>query len=192
MNNKQNFICEQRGAALITVLLIMALMTILGVSATDTTNFELQIANNDKRHKIVKYHVDAGFGGLAKFINQSMYERSIPTGTGSLQLQDNAEAIYDQLMHFADYNANLDLEYVLDGTHIDLDVFQFDIKTGGGGGSSTVEFITGAKSSGAKSGGGANVDTHFIFRAWGQDAQGTTSYIEANYIKPRNNSAGGL
>ncbi len=194
MTNQKNIICEERGAALITVMLIMALITIIGVSATDTTSFEQQIANNDKRHKIIKYHVDAGFGGLAKLINRAVEDRMVPTDSGYFQIHEDSDSdlIKDQLMRFGQYNSSLDLRYAIDGTTVELDVFQFDIAMGAGGGTTSVEFITGARYSGSKSGGGANLDSHFVIRAWGEDAQGTTSYIEANYIKPQNNSAGGL
>jgi PilX N-terminal len=191
MKNQHKIICEEGGAVLITVLLIMALISIIGVSATDTTSFELQIANNDKRHKIVKYHVDAGFGALAKLINKAMEKETMSIDLGKFAITSDSSVILDQLGHYTDYDPVLDLQYAMDGTTVDLDVFQFAVAPGPGS-TSSPEFVTGPKYSGLKSGGGPNLDTHFIIRAWGSDAGGTTAYIEAAYIKPMNNSAGGL
>lgn len=191
MKNQNNIICDEGGAILITVLLIMALITIVGISATNTSTFEQQIANNDKRHKIVKQHVDAGFGALAKVINEAMEDGTLPADLGEFNTSNTSSAILNQIGHFAGYDPTLDLQYQLDGTTVDLDVFQFAVESGPGSNASP-EFITGPKYAGLKSGAGPNLDTHFIIRAWGQDAFGTNAYIEATYIKPMDNSAGGL
>ncbi len=45
---KNIFANDEKGFALIIVLLILSLMTVIGIASTNTTNTELQIAGNEK------------------------------------------------------------------------------------------------------------------------------------------------
>ena len=51
---------NQNGVALLTALMVMALMTIIGVSASNTTNTELKIAGNEKKSGQAFYAAEAG------------------------------------------------------------------------------------------------------------------------------------
>ena len=48
------------GAVTIAALVILAILTILGVSSISTSNMEVQIATNDKVHKMTFYAADGG------------------------------------------------------------------------------------------------------------------------------------
>ena len=48
------------GAVTIAALVILAVLTILGVSSISTSNMEVQIATNDKVHKMTFYAADGG------------------------------------------------------------------------------------------------------------------------------------
>lgn len=50
----------ERGFVLVLALIVLLLLTIIGISATNLTNIELQIAGNDKVHKETFYRADAG------------------------------------------------------------------------------------------------------------------------------------
>jgi len=51
---------DESGAALIFVLLILALLTIVGLSGATTTELELRIAGNEKAHQQAFYFADSG------------------------------------------------------------------------------------------------------------------------------------
>jgi Tfp pilus assembly protein PilX len=51
---------RERGSALIIALLILVLLMIIGISATTTTTTDIQIAGNERSHKITFYAADAG------------------------------------------------------------------------------------------------------------------------------------
>ena len=50
---------NQNGVAIITVILVLALITLAGVMVSRTTNTELQIATSDQLHKITFYAAEA-------------------------------------------------------------------------------------------------------------------------------------
>ena len=51
---------REQGFALVTVLLILMVLTLLGIMATNNTTTELRIAGNDKVHKQTFYQADGG------------------------------------------------------------------------------------------------------------------------------------
>jgi Tfp pilus assembly protein PilX len=51
---------KEEGSVLIVALLILVLLTLMGISATTTTNIEMQVAGNEKFHKMVFYAAEAG------------------------------------------------------------------------------------------------------------------------------------
>lgn len=50
---------NEDGSAIVLALMILVLLTIIGISASNTTNTEVQIASNDKFHKITFYAAEA-------------------------------------------------------------------------------------------------------------------------------------
>ncbi|RLA96216.1 MAG: hypothetical protein DRG83_17650 [Deltaproteobacteria bacterium] len=58
---------NERGAILIIALLMLIILSLLGMAATDTTNIEIQIAGNEKVYKQAFYNADSGvFYAVAK------------------------------------------------------------------------------------------------------------------------------
>jgi len=51
---------NSNGGVTVAALLILAILTIIGISAISTSNMEVQIANNDKVHKMSFYAADGG------------------------------------------------------------------------------------------------------------------------------------
>ena len=51
---------NERGSVLVIAVLVLILLTIIGISATITTTTDLQIAGNEKTHKISFYAAEAG------------------------------------------------------------------------------------------------------------------------------------
>jgi hypothetical protein len=65
MKKRLSILNNENGSALLISLLILGLLTLLGIFATNTTNIELQIAGNDKLHKVAFYAAEAARGYVA-------------------------------------------------------------------------------------------------------------------------------
>jgi len=55
MKNKRNIISDDEGMALVLILMIIALITLAGISSIDTSTTEMQTATNDVQHKLAFY-----------------------------------------------------------------------------------------------------------------------------------------
>lgn len=51
---------SEHGFVLVTAMLMLLILTIIGISALNTSNMEIQIASNDRRRKEVFSHADGG------------------------------------------------------------------------------------------------------------------------------------
>jgi hypothetical protein len=67
---------NQRGSALVVALLMLVVLTLIGISATTTTTFELQIATNDKLFKRAFYAADGATEMCGEVIEQNIEERN--------------------------------------------------------------------------------------------------------------------
>ena len=54
-------ITNDRGSALVLALLILVLLTLMGISATTTSTFEVQMAGNEKFHEMAFYSAESGW-----------------------------------------------------------------------------------------------------------------------------------
>jgi len=66
---------NERGSALVVALLMLVILTLIGISASTTTTFELQISGNDKLYKMAFYQADGGTEAGAELIEQNIEER---------------------------------------------------------------------------------------------------------------------
>jgi len=60
---------NENGFALISTILILAILTFIGVAATNTAVFELKIAGNEKQAKQRFYAADSGWKQSGPFLN---------------------------------------------------------------------------------------------------------------------------
>lgn len=56
---EKEMLCREEGSVLIVVLIFLVLLTIMGISATSTTNIEMQIAHNEVIAKENFYNAEA-------------------------------------------------------------------------------------------------------------------------------------
>ncbi len=70
-----SIIGNNRGSAMIVSLLLLVVLTLLGIIATTTSTFELQISSNDKLYKTSFYAADAGTEMTCELIEQNIDER---------------------------------------------------------------------------------------------------------------------
>jgi hypothetical protein len=77
---------NNRGSALVVALLMLVVLTLIGISATTTTTFELQIAGNDKLYKRAFYAADGATEMGGELIEQNIEDRDWDKVDGSGQL----------------------------------------------------------------------------------------------------------
>lgn len=56
---------NERGSVIVVALIILALLTILGISSTSTSNMEVRIASNSQEHQMDFYVADSGWKDAA-------------------------------------------------------------------------------------------------------------------------------
>ena len=84
---------NERGSALVIALLMLVILTLIGISATSTTTFELQIAGNDKLFKRAFYVADGASEMAGELIEQNIEERDWEKVDGSGDLDAGGTAI---------------------------------------------------------------------------------------------------
>jgi len=72
MKNRWDVISDDEGTVLILILLIIALVTLAGISSIDTSTTEVQTATNDMRHKIAFYTAEGGLDVASELLEQNL------------------------------------------------------------------------------------------------------------------------
>jgi hypothetical protein len=78
---------DENGSALLITLIILVVLTLAGVVATQTSTLEIKIAANDKQHKTTFYEADGATELATELIEQNIEETGFDTpviGTGGL------------------------------------------------------------------------------------------------------------
>lgn len=82
---------NESGFVLVAAMLLLLLLTLIGISALNTSNIEIQIGGNDRLHKQVFSQADGGTQMAARLVEESV---AIPSGFTALDannvLQDPA------------------------------------------------------------------------------------------------------
>lgn len=65
-------VSDNNGSAVVIVLVILVVLTLLGQIATKTTNTEMKIAANDKRHKVTFYDADGATELASELLEQNI------------------------------------------------------------------------------------------------------------------------
>lgn len=194
---------DQNGSVILIVTIVLALLTIIGISLTNMSGFEQKIAGNDKSNKIVFYHSESGNYGMAKWVTRLLDEDDVPpkqktidgvitdihrfelaSGQTTVDLKDEAYG-YDGA-----YDAAGDLTYTMtsgyrdpvDGTPrtvtsnvgVNLDRRKAEPVVGGG-----AEFGTGASGIGEK----AAVAIPYWFTTEAVGTGGARASIMSRYVK---------
>jgi len=104
---EKRHINNEGGFVLITSLLMLVILTIIGISATNTTTTEVQIAGNDKFAKKEFYNLESTLSVGAAWTkeNRSMLQPRFPTNTGTFP-DDNNNGIDDR-SEVRDANGNV-------------------------------------------------------------------------------------
>jgi hypothetical protein len=178
---------ESGSVTIIAAVLILVIVTLVGLSAMDTTTVELQIASNDQRSRIAFYNADSGVYGTPKIISR-IVDTSDPVGiaaeAGSIaagvtwDVTSDQDIFFDQVMGYDDYDPVTDVTMGQGGfsTQVDVQRVRSRVLTGGG-----AEFASGAEGIGVGATGGVAV--YYQLNSRGQSTRGAVSNVIANYRK---------
>ena len=91
----KKILSNQDGSVIVLALILLVLLTLMGLSAINTSTLEVKIADNEKRYKMTLYAADAG----------------IEAGRAALDmLKDDDAGNWDNL--FSNYNLNTTIQLV--------------------------------------------------------------------------------
>ncbi len=183
---------SEEGSVIVMVLLILVVLTLLGISAIDTSTIELHIASNDHFHKIAFYNTDAGVYGTAKLISRTLDNSAgITSGSGTdapgitylipAPGGTNADDFYAQIMGFNPYDGinpydgPKDVRFPIGSNNVEVDVERGQSFSPAGGGA---EFGSGAEGSGV-----AVVAIPFGLASEGEGPRTSITNIIADYRK---------
>jgi hypothetical protein len=79
MNSKGWLLKNEDGTVLIIALMMLVMLTVIGISASNISNIEIQIAGNDKFYKRAFYAADGGSEIGAELIEKTLETRSLTT-----------------------------------------------------------------------------------------------------------------
>jgi hypothetical protein len=169
---------NDRGSALIVALLCLVLLTLIGIGATNTTTTDIQIAKNEKFHKVAFYHADSGVYGTPKLISSAVDGGANPSGTSFTYLDAGTDIFFREVMGYDAYDADMDIRFTLGGENVEVDVERDRVENLVGGGA---EFATGADGVGTGSGGGVAI--FYNMDSFGDGPSSTTANVGAVYRK---------
>ena len=178
---------ESGSVTIIAAVLILVIVTLVGLSAMDTTTVELQIAGNDQRSRIAFYNADSGVYGVPKIISR-IIDTSDPVGIAGEADSIAAGATWDattdqnvffnQVMGYDAYDPISDVVMGQGGfsTQVDVERVRSRILAGGG-----AEFASGVEGIGVGATGGVAI--YYELDSTGQSTRGAVSNVIADYRK---------
>lgn len=144
---------NEEGTVLITALMMLVLLTVIGITASTTTNIELQIAGNEKLYKMAFYTADGGTETGYELLEQNIEERGFdgsPVGSVTVNNLD----FWSQTAEPGSDDASL----TLGGAQVGLRIYgNAALSTGG-----AIQLISGYEGKGKGAGGSGAYLVHEI------------------------------
>lgn len=91
LQKRMYFPSRESGFVLVVTMFVLIVLTIIGLSATSTTQIELQIAGNDRIHKETFYQADGGAEAGVQLAEENV---SCPTGFSAPGLSNTNPATF--------------------------------------------------------------------------------------------------
>jgi PilX N-terminal len=144
---------NEEGSMLIVALMLLMVLTLIGISVTNTSRVEIQVAGNDRFHRVAFQLADSGIYATPKVISACMDQASEADLAGVTYLGTSG-SFYRELMGFIPNDTDRDLRFVMSGYNVDIDVARLGQENIAGRGA---EFASGSEGVGAGSLGGVGV-----------------------------------
>lgn len=115
---------NERGSVLIVALLILIFLTLLGIASTTTTEIEIQLAGNERFHKVAFYNTDSGVYTSPEIIYRSLEDGAQPSLAGRPveYLEAGADTFFREMMGYDAYDTQKDLRLTIGDETADIDV----------------------------------------------------------------------
>jgi hypothetical protein len=182
---------NEQGFVLVMAMVALLILVVLGISVMNTTTVEVQIAGNEKFHKMAFYNADSGVYMSPKVISRAIEADADPveasvTLYGVGPLATGGTEFYNEIMGFTVSDADDDLEYTLVDEVVGVDIVRFSTEILAGGGA---EFAAGSSGVGAGATGGVAIN--YDLTSTGSAPGNASSTVTARYRKVPG-TAGGL
>jgi hypothetical protein len=199
MNLSFRRIDNEDGSVLIIAVLFMIVLTLIGTAAMNTGTIEVQIAANEKSHKIAFQNADSGIYTTPKFISAcidagsenvplatapGIFLRPLGNPTGWVGMGATTDGtFYRKMMGYSPYSpldppdTATDLRMEIDSNPVEVDVRWLRSETLEGGGA---EYATGAEGLG---GSGGSSSVIYSENSFGQGPADSASNVGAIYRK---------
>ena len=168
---------NEEGSMMVIALLILVILTLIGVTTATTARVEVQIAGNERFHKIAFHLADSGTMVAPKVISTCLECASEENLAGVTYLGESG-TFYRELMGYVPHDADRDLRFLLSPYTVDVDVRRIGQVNLAGRGS---EFASGAEGVGVGSTGGVAILYEVDSQAPGPSA--SLSNVSAIYRK---------
>jgi type IV pilus assembly PilX-like protein len=187
--NKLHIHNESGSITIIASIMVLLIITLVGISAMDSTTVELQIASNDQRSRIAFYNADSGAHGIPKIISR-IIDTSDPVVIGDPVDPDSIadgvvwdgttdqDIFYDQVLGYDDHDPMPDVIMGQGGFDAQVDVQRIRSMVLAGGGA---EFASGVEGIGVGTTGGVAVFYELDSR--GRSTRGANANVVADYRK---------
>ncbi len=171
----------ERGSVLVISMLILVLLSLVGVMATTTSHFEIQLAGNTKFQKGAFFHTDSAVYATPKVITaviETNEDDPIPALPGGAFLDADPEDFRKELVLDNRWDPEPDIAWPF-GPVVDVRrMGQVPLPGGGGGGG--VEFLSMSGSAGG-GGGGSGYAIYYDMESTGRGVGSARSRIYARY-----------
>ena len=171
---------NENGSALIVALFVLVLVSIIAISATNTSTIEQQIATNDHLIKIAFYNADGSLYGTSKLISRAINNSdSVVAGSGTnapgISYLTTANDFYNQIAGYDVYDNVYDIDFNPGGINAQTDARRDHQGHVAGGGA---EFSTGPESAGTTA-----IAIFYEINSTGDTNRQTTCDLTAVYRK---------
>jgi hypothetical protein len=167
---------DESGVVLVIALLVLLLLTLIGISATTTSEVELQIVGNEKFHKAAFHRADSGVYVTPKLIS-ACFDSGVEQNVAGITYLGSSGTFYREMMGYDAHDPDKDIRFTLEGFHVDVDVDFMGTEAIAGG---AVEFGSGAEGIGTGTGGVAAL---FGMDSFGEGSSASLSNVFAVYRK---------
>ena len=187
MKNRAAFYNNEEGFVIVFVLMILVVVSIIGISATDTSVTEQKVVRNERLYKDLFFDADGGPYAVAKYVSRTVDEKAKQDAVNDFKfvLYDDEDSgiaitdndIYRNLMGF-DPTSYTDAPWELgrDDTYVDLSRGETTHAAG-----TATEFSSGAEGIGTGSKGG--VEIIYYLTSTGKDDDERSVGIIGTYRK---------
>ena len=184
-DDKHNAIVNnEKGSAMVLALLMLAVLTIIGVSSITTSTIETQIDTNDRLYKMAFYEADGGTEVAREMIEQNIAcaagFQTQPLTIGSLVVEDRQFA-FSEIEPAAAYpsDAQRDMRFPADDTQPHTNIVAFgntQLSTG-----SALQMAAGYEGKGKGAGAGGGRIVYNVHSRHENPGRSSSSHIRVLY-----------